>query len=207
MNGWKTRFFPVLLTIILVGPFPSGAEGSTPARVVETLHAALIESMKQSDTLGYEDRFERLAPTLSASFDLDFMAQKSVGRTWKKLDEAERTRWLQAFERHTTANYAGRFTGYSGQRFETLGTEAAAHDTMVVRTKLINPDDDDVELNYRLRQTPSGWRIIDVYLNGTVSELALRRSEYSSVLKREGFDTLIANLDRKSNDLANASVE
>ncbi len=202
MNSWKTRFFPVLLMILLLGPFPSGAEVSTPARVVETLHAALIENMKQSDTLGYEDRFERLAPTLSASFDLDFMAAKSVGRTWKKLDEADRTRWLQTFERHTTANYAGRFKGYSGQHFEILGTEPAAHDTMVVRTKLINPSDDDVELNYRLRQTPSGWRIIDVYLNGTVSELALRRSEYASTLKRDGFEVLCTLVDSKLAEFA-----
>ena len=89
-----------------------------------------------------------------------------------------------------------------GQRFETLGEEEAAHNTRVVRTKLVLPDDDDVQLNYRLRQTDAGWQIVDVYLNGTVSELALRRSEYSSVLKRDGFETLVASLDRKADDLA-----
>jgi phospholipid transport system substrate-binding protein len=102
----------------------------------------------------------------------------------------------------TSANYAGRFTGYSGQQFKTLGVEPSSHETMIVRTELENPDGDDVTLNYRLRETPEGWRIIDVYLNGTVSELALRRSEYSSLIKRDGFESLVDTVDQRVADLA-----
>ena len=70
-------------------------------------------------------------------------------------------------------------------------------DTMIVRTRLIDPGDEDVELNYRMHRTAEGWKIIDVYLDGTVSELALRRSEFSGIVKRESFDALIAALDAK----------
>ena len=68
-------------------------------------------------------------------------------------------------------------------------------------TKIVVPDDEDVHLNYRLRQVDGEWRIIDIYLNGTISELALRRSEYSSVLKREGFEKLLTTLNDKVDEL------
>jgi len=173
---------------------------ATPS--VEKLHAELIEIMRAADKLGYQGRYDQLRPVVDETFDLRFMASKSVGRHWKEFAEGDQERWLDAFERLITANYAGRFNGFSGESFETLGEEEAIHDTRVVRTRLTRPGDDDVQLNYRLREVDGKWRIIDIYLNGTVSELALRRSEYSSVLKREGFEKLISTLHDKVESLS-----
>ena len=172
---------------------------ATPA--VERLHAALLEIMQSADELGYSGRFERLAPAVGETFDLRFMASKSVGRLWKTLPEADRQRWLELFARHVTANYAGQFQGFSGESFETLGEEPGLRNTRVVRTHLTRPDEENVQLNYRLRDVDGHWRIIDIYLNGTVSELALRRSEYSSVLQREGFESLMQTIDQKCREL------
>ena len=83
----------------------------------------------------------------------------------------------------------------------TLGEEEARRETRMVLTKIVLPDDDDVQLNYRLMQRDGVWKVIDVYLNGTVSELALRRSEYSAALKREGFEKLVASVETKIADL------
>jgi phospholipid transport system substrate-binding protein len=180
----------------------SDAEGPVATPSVEKLHAALIAIMRSADQLGYTGRYEQLRPVVDQTFDLHFMASKSVGRHWKKLTEEDRERWLETFERLITANYAGRFNAFSGESFETLGEEAAIHDTRVVRTQLVRPGDEDVQLNYRLRDVDGEWRIIDIYLNGTVSELALRRSEYSSVLKREGFEKLLSTLHAKVESLS-----
>jgi phospholipid transport system substrate-binding protein len=68
----------------------------------------------------------------------------------------------------------------------------------MVRTRIIFVDEDPIELDYRLRNAEGSWRIIDVFMNGTVSELALRRSEYSSVFKRDGFELLLSSLEEKS---------
>jgi phospholipid transport system substrate-binding protein len=173
--------------------------------VVESLHASLIGIMKTAETLGYDGRSKALAPILTDAFDLAFMAKKSIGRSWKKLGEEERARWVDTFQRLTCANYAGRFHDHSGQSFETREVTAGSHDTMVVQTTLVNPAGDDVELNYRLFETDKGWRIIDVYLDGTVSELALRRAEYSAVLKRDGFQKLIEDVDRRVSELASTN--
>ena len=174
---------------------------SSPTKTIETFHAGLLEIMKNAKTLGYEGRVEELTPLMARTFDLDFMASKTVGRHWKKLDAEERRQWAETFARFTTANYAGRFKGFKGEEFITLGVEDAAKGTRVVLTKIVVPDDEDVQLNYRVLERNGEWRVIDVYLNGTVSELALRRSEYSSALKREGFEQLVASIETKIEDL------
>jgi len=85
--------------------------------------------------------------------------------------------------------------------------EPAARGTAMVHTELVRVTEDPVEIHYRLRETEAGWRIIDIYLNGTVSELALRRSEYGSVIERDGFDSLVTSLsDRISSSSAAAST-
>ncbi|HXK25096.1 MAG TPA: ABC transporter substrate-binding protein [Myxococcota bacterium] len=178
-------------------PAASGA-----SQAIDGLHAALLDVMKNAQSLGYEGRAAKLTPAIPRYFDVPFMAEKSVGVYWEKATEAERKRYLDAFLRFMVANYAGQFDSWTGQSFQTLGEDPARMDTKIVRSKLIDPGDEDVELNYRMHQVDGTWKIIDVYLDGTVSELALRRSEFSGIVKRENFDALIAALDEKIAKLA-----
>ena len=175
----------------------AGGETEAPTAVVEGFHGALIDMMKRSDDMSFDQRVEYLMPVMDETFDLDFMSAKSVGRQWKKLSAEEQAAWRAKFSQLTVSNFAGRFVDYSGEMFSTLGNEPAARDTIMVLTRLDVPGDESVDMNYRLRETKEGWRIIDIYLKGTVSELALRRSEYSSTLKRDGFEKLAEAVDKK----------
>ena len=177
------------------------AAKTVPEATIETFHAGLLDIMKHADELGIQGRIDRLAPLMADTFDLDFMASKTVGRHWRKLSEEEQANWVDLFTRFTTANYAGRFTGFTGEEFITVGTEDAPRGTRVVMTKIVIPDDKDVQLNYRMIERDGRWKVIDVFLNGTVSELALRRSEYSSALKRDGFASLLNSVEEKIEDL------
>ncbi len=170
---------------------------SSPVPTIEAFHAGLLAIMKDAKTLGFQGRIEKLEPLMGRTFDLEFMASKTVGRHWETLSAADQKRWAETFSHFTTANYAGRFKGFSGEQFVTLGVDDAAHDTRLVRTKIVVPGDEDVELNYRVMLENGDWKVIDVYLNGKVSELALRRSEYASALKRDGFDQLVVSVETK----------
>ncbi len=182
-------------------------ESGAPTKVVDALHENLIHVMKDAKTLGYDGRFERLEPVINELFDIPFMAEKSIGRYWKTVDEENRARLLATFERFTVANYAGRFTGYSGQFFETFKEVASRYGTVLVYSRLVSGSGETIQLNYRLRPAKgNGWKIIDVLLNGTVSELALRRSEYSSLIRREGFAALMSALNQRIDDLADDKV-
>jgi phospholipid transport system substrate-binding protein len=193
---------------ILVLALPAfGDPAASPEQAIDELHAHLLDVMKNAVTLGYEGRAAKLAPVIPEYFDVAFMAEKSVGRHWKSASESDRERFRETFLRFMVANYAGQFDGYSGQSFETLGEEPARMDTVLVKTQLIDPTDENVELNYRMREVDGRWKIIDVYLDGTVSELALRRSEFSAIVKRKDFDALIAAIDERIAKLAAGTEE
>ncbi len=168
-----------------------------PKDVVDTLHAGLLTTMQESSELGFQQRFDQLKPVVSDTFDVTFMGSKSVGRHWNKLSAEEQQVWLDKFVSYVTANYVGNFDQYDGESFEILGEEEAQRDTRIVLTRLNVPGGEDVIFNYRLRMTPQGWRIIDIYLKGTVSELALRRSDFTTTLKNKGFPVLASTVDQK----------
>ncbi len=174
---------------------------SSPVPAIEAFHAGLLEIMKNANTLGFQGRIDELEPLMAKTFDLDFMASKTVGRHWSMLSPADQKRWAETFTRFTTANYAGRFTGFTGEQFITVGVEDAAHETRLVRTKIVVPNEEDVALDYRVIERDGRWKVIDVFLNGKVSELALRRSEYASALKRDGFEQLVTSVETKIADL------
>jgi len=191
------------MAALLIGN-ASFAGTESPESLVNGLHESLSDVMQNAKTLGYKGRYAKLEPVLEASFDLDFMGTKALGRHWKDLSTDQHREWLEAFHRFTIANYAARFNDYSGQTFKIVGQEDASHETIVVRTEIFAPerDEDMTRLNYRLRETPGGWRVIDVYLNGSVSELALRRAEFSTAFGRDGFEKVLASLESKIVDLS-----
>jgi phospholipid transport system substrate-binding protein len=174
----------------------------SPVAVVKRLNASLQKVLEDAEQLGYNGRVERLSPILDAAFDFDYMAQKTVGRHWSTLSPDEQKRWVQVFAELTKATYAGRFDRFSGQTFEFVDEQKGANDSVVVRSKVVSPGEDDVDLSYRLGKTPAGWKVIDVYFKGTVSELAMRRADYSSVLKRDGFEALIARVNQRIAELS-----
>lgn len=193
--------------MLLCAPARGAETADEATQVVTGLHDTLLGVMKEATALGYQGRYDRIAPALTQAFDFESMARFVLGQQWKDLSPQDQARWLEAFERITVATYAGRFTGYTGEQFRTLGQDPAAQDTVFVRTVVDRPEVDDVELTYRLRKTDPGWKVIDVYQKGTVSELALRRSEYSSVLKRDGFEKLLEVVNAKIADTAAGRVE
>jgi phospholipid transport system substrate-binding protein len=194
----SARWITTVLVLALAGTAPAAAPGPAAIRTVDELHMRFIGVMKQADSLGFEGRTEFLAPAVGGAFDLNFMAIKSLGLAGRDLDAVDRQRWVAAFNRFIVANYARRFSSYSGQRFEALGEVPASRGHVVVRSRLLRSGKEDVRLDYRLHQTPEGWRIIDIYAHGGTSMLAMRRAEFSSFLKRQGFEELVAAVEAKA---------
>jgi phospholipid transport system substrate-binding protein len=204
----------ILFSLVLLG-FPIAAQGqetltsslaeedAAAARaVVESLHAALLSCMLEADQVGFEGRYDRIVANLQETFDLPFMARISIGRAWKDLSPEQRVDFVDLSRRLSASRYADNFNGYGGETFETLAEAPAARSTIVVKTQLVLPSEDDVRFDYRLRNAGDGWRIIDVQLDGKVSEITLRRSDYRAVIERRGFSTLVEELEKKIEDLS-----
>src|SRR5215831_2464053 len=125
-----------------IAAFAEPAEPPTPdpaaaKKLVEDLDAVMLGVMKDAKSLGYEGRLAKLQPAIAARYDFSFIAEKSVGLAWKDFTEAQRKKLVDAITRLAGATYAARMDGFSGEKFETLGTEPAGQSTMVVRTRIV----------------------------------------------------------------------
>lgn len=204
MTTWRRWLAAVAVLLGALGG--THAEEPEATAVVKHLNDTLLGVLKDAQRLGYEGRRARLAPAVDAAYDVPFMAEKALGRHWKTLSDADRARWISLSRQFSTANYAANFDHWSGQTIDLLGQDAAASDTVIVRTHINDPEGEGVDMSYRLHRTEQGWRIIDVYLKGTVSELALRRSDYAGVLERDGFETLATTMESRIAGLASAKA-
>ena len=173
------------------------AAASGPQPVIERLHATLLEVMRNADELGYEGRYQQLAPVLEQSYDFPSMIRIALGPTWRELDERQRAELTGLFTDMSVANYAARFDGYGGERFEILGEQPGPREAVLVQSRIVRPNDEPIELNYLLREFEDGWRIIDVLLDARYSELARQRAEFAAVLRSGGVPDLVATLERK----------
>jgi phospholipid transport system substrate-binding protein len=140
-------------------------------------------------------------------FDLPLIARASAGRHWKKLDEAQRKRLVDAFSGLTIATYAGRFDGYGGESFRVVSHKPAPRDMVLVNSELVKSDGEVIALNYLLHETETGWRIVDVYLDGIYSELAIKRSEYAGLIRSRGIEGLIAAIEDKTAKYASGALD
>ena len=184
--------------------FGEDANASVTAPI-RAFYDALLDVMKRAKTLGIKGRYDALAPVIEATFDLPAMTRIAVGQRWTSMPKDTQSALVEAFSRMTIATYASRFDGYSGERFEVdPGVESRASGS-VVHTRIVQPKGDPVTLNYLMRKGGSAWKAIDVYLTGTISELATRRSEFNAILDAGGSQALVRSLHEQTERMLSAA--
>ncbi len=184
----------LLLIVGLSLASPASAQ-NRPTDIVGRLNDTLLSVMHEADALGSAGRYERLDPVLRDIFAFSTMARVAAGGHWQTLTSGQRRHLIDAFTRFSIATYANRFNGFSGERFEIKSEEEAARGSMIVHSTIVTGANETIPLDYLLRQSDDAWKIVDVYLEGSISELATRRSEYNAILADQGFDGLITRLE------------
>ena len=196
-----TTAVSVLCLGLTAAPATANSFSAAGADTVRSFYEALLANMRSGPALGARGRYTRIEPVIRRTFDMPFMTRLAVGPEWERLDDAQRQQVSQAFERYISAIYAERFDSYSGERLQVTGERPSPGGTLIT-TEIVKSNGEPVRLNYLMRQNGGAWQIADVYLNGTISELATRRSEFSSILRAQGIDGLIATLNNKADKLA-----
>ena len=179
---------------------PVYAAPASSGKTVQGLYDALLSTMKNGRILGQSGRFTQLEPVILRSFDIASMARLAVGPSWASLSEAQRQQMTESFGRYISAIYAERFDSYDGQKLEVTGEQPAPSGVMVT-SQIIKANGEPVEIDYMMHTGSDNWLIADIYLDGTISEVATRRSEFAAILKKDGIDGLIAALNRKADTL------
>ena len=197
--AWARKLATMFVAASLALPIlakPASVQAADPEDSVHNLYDALLGTMKEGRVLGESGRYARIDPLIHRLFDIPFMVRLAVGTSWATLSPAQQQQVTAAFGRFISATYADRFDSYSGQQLEVTGRQSAGS-SVIVKTRMLKAGGEAVNVEYLTRQNGGAWQITDVYLDGSISQLATQRSEFGAILRREGFDGLIAMLHQK----------
>lgn len=193
------RSLLALAPLLAAAPALAQPAADPAAAQVERLHRKLLEVMRQAKALGVEGRYRELAPVVQQVFDLPAMARLAVGSRWSSFSPEEQAAVTDAFTRMSIASYARNFDGFSGQSFATDRVDARGDERVVV-SHLNNPGDSPIDLTYRMHNAGGTWKVIDV-LHDSISELAMRRSEFAGSVRQGGAALLVQRLNELSDRL------
>ncbi len=202
MRQFRNLFSGLVLILGALAYPPAAMAAETgPGQIATAFHEGLLTVMKDAKALGIKGRYEKLAPRIEQGFHLALMAQVSAGSHWRKATPEQEKKLVAAFSHLSISTYASQFDGYSGQSFVTRSEKPGPQNTVLVKTQILDPGSDPIDITYVTRKIKGQWRIIDVLLDNGSSELAVRRSEYRRILKTGGIDGLIGTLNAKADQL------
>src|SRR6516165_6783183 len=188
---------------LILGMFAgsTAALAENPEDSVRGFYDTLLTAMKNGPTLGQSGRYARLAPVVDGLFDIPSMTRLAIGPTWATLSPAQQQQLIEAFRHYVAATYADRFDSWSGEQLRVTG-ERPYNADVIVQTKIVKTNGETTTLDYLMHQNQGTWQISDVYLDGSISQLAIQRSEFHSILRRDGVDGLVMALNRKTDLLS-----
>jgi phospholipid transport system substrate-binding protein len=172
---------------------------------VSDLYAGLEAEMRAGGT--FQQRFTLLAPVIDRVFDLSTILQTSVGLRWSSLDEAARRTLFTVFRAFTIASYTANFDKPGDEKFEVLPQTRPSGQDVIAQSRLIPTGGDPVRIDYLVRTSYMGWRIVDVLLDGTISRVAVQRSDFRALMASGDPTPLINSLKRKVVDLSGGTMQ
>jgi phospholipid transport system substrate-binding protein len=192
--------------VVPISRRPAGAQPRDAASArapVERLNDALLAAMKAGDRTPFTERYRALAPVVEQVFNLDAVLAASVGLSWVTLPQAQKSELAAAFRRYTISSYVSNFNSYNGQSFQVLpSVRAVVNGEVVVQTRLVRVNNSPVRLDYVMRNGPTGWQVVDVLMEGSISRVAMQRSDFGELLIAGGVPALTAGLGRKVANLS-----
>jgi phospholipid transport system substrate-binding protein len=199
----RTLVGATLLAVVGLPPTARAVDQAAVVAPIQRLCDGLLEIMHAGRSVPFQQRFDMLAPTVDTAFDLDTILQVSVGPMWATLPPDQKTMLEAAFRRYTIASYVNSFDHFNGQRFAVSPQlRSLPNGQEEVNTRIIPRSGDPHTLDYVMRQNPRGWQAVDVLLDGTISRVAVQRSDFRSLLNRGGAEALAKSLEEKTADLS-----
>lgn len=188
---------------------PPASRADTAAGIdtgVRQLYAGLEQVMRAGRSTPFPRRFAMLAPLVDQAFDLETVLRVSIGPRWESMDPQTRSRLLAAYQRFTVATYVANFDTNDGEQFHILPGVRTSGQDRIIDTELVPPGSPPVRIDYLMRHEQGAWRAVDVLLDGTISRVAVQRSDFRKILASGNAAGLIANLQKKTADLSEGTL-
>jgi phospholipid transport system substrate-binding protein len=174
---------------------------------IQTLDQSLLAVMRAGDSTPFSQRVQMLAPAVDTALNLPAILKEAVGPDWSSMSAAQQAQLLNVFRQYTVATFVTNFDSYNGQTITiSPTTRALSGGAQVVNTIIHSGNGKETHtISYVMRKAANGlWKATDVLADGTISRVAVLRSDFSSMLSRGGASALQASLQQKTQKLENS---
>ena len=201
-----------LLMLLLVTKPLVVTAADAPVLIVESTATAL-----QVELAGKQKYFEEhpvelytlIDMVLLPSFDVEYSAKQVLGRThWTASSETQHERFIAAFYNFLIKTYAKAILNFDQDNMSVQQEASYSKNgsKALVRTQILLDGGDSLLINYAMRETPAGWRIYDMRVDG-VSYIQNYRSQFDAEITANGIESVIQRLEADAAAAENASEE
>jgi phospholipid transport system substrate-binding protein len=202
MVEFLKRLSGLMLAALLLcgGPVSAVAGASEDASAyTDTIaqRALAVLSAKSSDATKQKE----LEALFVKIVDTDWIARFVLGTNWRRMEASQQKEYLDTYRRFLVKHYVSNFREFTvGTSFKVVKSRpiGSGRDQFLVGMQVLRPKTPQpVSIDYRLKQENKEFRVIDIVVEG-VSLLATQRSEFASVIQRDGLERLLQLLKKKS---------
>jgi phospholipid transport system substrate-binding protein len=175
------------------------AASSSPTEALKPTLQDMIDVMKDPAFAGIEQKDPRRKKIMSIAakgFDFAEMSRLVLGKTWRKIDQQQRTKFAQLFTKLLENAYIGKLEEYDGQIIE-YEDERIKGQKAVVSTVVKNPGVPPLAVKYVMTNVDSAWLVYDINIEG-VSLLRNYREQFKSILRKDKFEGLVKMIEEKN---------
>lgn len=194
---------PAILIAVIVAPLMFGGEAraqATASQFISVLGQQAISTL-QSTAGSLEQREQQFRGILAQNFDVPFIGRFVLGQHWRRATPQQQADYLALFEDFLVLTYSRRLGGYTGETLGIVGERPANDRDTVVRTRIDRPSGAPIDADWRVRLIDGHFKIIDIEVAG-VSMALTQRSEFASVIGRNGINGLIEVLRARASKLS-----
>jgi len=191
---FKKFLFSLVFATLL--PIYALAGSDDPKTVVETAVNGVIHVLKSrpnQDAITLKDR-EDIRQSIEGYFDFREMAKRSLGKPWRKMDEAQRTDFVNTFRELLERSYGNRLSEYHDQTVE-FGKVKTRGRIAIVNSEVIDAEK-RTPVRYKLVHKKSGWRVYDIKVEG-ISMVSTFRSDFKQSVSQKGIDGFLGDLKKQ----------
>jgi len=170
---------------------------STPSETIDLLHNSLKKIVSSNIDI------KKVKSVISNTYDTERMLSLIIGEVWKKSISKDQMVLKDVFEEYIAKNYILRFRGIKSLEFGKLEISQAGKNYQMAKTRLIINSKDIVPINYLLNQTNNNWKVFDVLIDGSISEIATKKSEFNNFTSEGSLEPLLEALKKKNLTLLN----
>ena len=169
------------------------SETKSESKVLKSINELHESLMKISDKTINSDNLAMIDDVVKNSYDLEKMGKIIIGIDWKQMDTKSKKEFINVFKRFISVNYFRRFNKINELDFEHQ-TVKDIEDKFKLARVILTADNEKFKIDYLLGFKNEKWKIFDVLLDGSISEVATKKSDFKKIIEEKGVGGLVKNL-------------